>query len=819
MTTLNITTDKTRAQMITELTNWASGTKVGGSDRVWACSDSIFVNANIEIYGLTLIFSSAKYIRANASATINVSSLVRGEYSESAIIYLKHSKGSAIGLVAGTGKWIGSGVTFLLDTGNIVFSSSTSDTVLLDTILIAAGGTDPYINITLSGNSNFNLQRSSGVTLRLYGGNLSMNPKGIGAVSGRGFASIKLLANNPTFYGFIMNATAAFPIQTASTSFTANTMTFIDGKIDPVLIHGYPANNSGVVRILKRTITLLPVTTTRAPVSAFKYRVSSNRVLEPASTTTNNFTIVTNQSGNTNDTYLLTVFRGAGTSNTGATYKSLTNLTIDKDMRVQYRKYGLKESSFSSNSYDFAVDAKSTMLADTFIHSATPILASTTTASQFYDGVRSLVANNYAFPEDLLTTDGETLTIKTGWTLDYDAVNTNLSVSTSANKIFLGKDSYIGKNFNYSKIVGSVASSMSTHTNLTFTRADGKANLNLQITCPPGSSDPVAGVWLFSQGLDNRAGMITGQTTGTGITNISLQVSATAKYYCTAKALGSNQFAPFIIEPVGGLGTSKELTLLVYEKNDGTPLLPTTLTPAQTAVADTLVFHNTHVEITIPSGFATNPRWSSTDKIWQYKAEDFIPIAYKLDVIQTALIMAGRNQLMFFQEGRILISAATNAKVLEQDPDNKTTVSSTTNVKVSLTTISMGRIGDTDARNTFIDNENGAIDVRGGVPINGGFSIADANRLVAIKADTNGIGGVKTVVDANKVLATAIKNDTGTIKNDTGLIKTKADETHQRLALDSTKPLTNKPDGGITSTGINIVATELGDGSIKQTRS
>ena len=49
----------------------------------------------------------------------------------------------------------------------------------------------------------------------------------------------------------------------------------------------------------------------------------------------------------------------------------------------------------------------------------------------------------------------------------------------------------------------------------------------------------------------------------------------------------------------------------------------------------------------------------------------------------------------------------------------------------------------------------------------------------------------------------------------TGNIKER--EIHTRLGLDSTKPLTNKDDGGITATGINIVATPSGT-DIIQTR-
>lgn len=786
--------------MVTELTNWADATKVSGYDYVWAISDNINVSATADISGLNLIFSSTKRIYASAGGTITVSNDFVDRYIYPTKITVKQASDTDINLVVGTGKWVGKGLTFAVESGNLRFDSNTSQTQLRDLSVDALISSVSALRVLLHNAGEINLYRITGMTVIRYGGILSMNPRGIGLVSSQSYGAAKLVAINATFPGFVISSDATHRTQTASSAYNATTMTFVDGKVNPEFLDAYPKDNDAVIRLIKRTITFKPVSNDGSNVSGFKYRISSNRVLQPAGTTTTNFTIVQNTSADFNGTYLLTVWRGTRPTGTD-TYNPLRDRTIDKDMRVQYRKYGLREAIFSSNSYNFAVDAPAIMATDEFVSTNPVIFNTLVNASQFYDSVRSGCATYLDFPEDLLITDGKVLTIKSDWKLKRSATATSSVITVATKEIVIDKDSYLGKMntgiFKFDTIAGFVDDSMTGHTNMVFARQDGKANLNLQITCPAGSLDPVAGVWLFSQGLDNRAGMITGQTTGTGVQNITLLVEATDKYYCTVKALGSNQYVPFVVDPVGGLGASKDITLFGYEKNDGTPLLPTSLTPAETAIADTFQFHGTHIEISIPDGFATNPRWSSADKIWQYKASDFIPLAYKLDVIQTALILLGRNQLMFLQEGRILISATANAKILDQDPDNKTTVGSTTNVKISLTTISIGRIGDTDGRNTFIENENGTIDVRGGVPINGGFSIADANRLI----DTN-----------TKV--TAVKTETDKLP----AIQTKADETHQRLALDRAKPLTSKPDGGITSTGIAITATELADGSVVQTR-
>lgn len=783
MAVLNITTNKTRAQMVTELTNWANATKVSGYNYVWAISDNINVSATADISGLNLIFSSTKRIYASAGGTITVSNDFIDRYIYPTKITVKQASDTDINLVVGTGKWVGKGLTFAVESGNLRFDSNTSQTQLRDLSVDALISSVSALRVLLHDAGEISLYRITGMTVIRYGGILSMNPKGIGLVSSQSYGAAKLVAIDATFPGFVISSDATHRTQTASSAYNATTMTFVDGKVNPEFLDAYPKDNDSVIRLIKRTITFKPVASDGSNVSGFTYRVSSNRIVQPAGTTTPNTQISTQTNKAYGYQYLMTVWRGSRPTGTD-TYNPLRDRTIDKDMRVQYRKYGLREAIFSSNSYDFAVDAPAIMATDEFASTNTTLFKAFVNASQFYDFVRSICETYLTIPEDVVITDGEVLTIKTDWKLKRSATATSAIIYEAQKEIVIDKDSYIGKMntgiFKFDAIAGDVDSSMTGHTNLKFARTDGKANLNLSITCPNGSQDPVAAIWPFSQGLDNRANIIAGQTTGTGTKNITLLVDATVKYYGIAKALGANQYRPFPIEPVGGLGATIPITLFVYEKNDGTPLLPTTLTPAQTAIADTFLFHDTHIEIKIPAGFATNPRWSSTDKIWQYKVEDFIPIAYKLDVIQTALTMVGRSQLIFLQEGRILISAATNDKVLEQDPDNKTTVSSTTNVKVSLTTISIGRIGDIDARNTFIDNGNGTIDVRGGVPINGGFSIGDASRLV--------------------------------------IVETKTNETHQRLALDATKPLTSKPDGGITSTGIAITATELADGSVVQTR-
>ncbi len=790
MASLNITTNKTRAQMVTELTNWADATKVSGSDYVWACADTINVTATIDISGFTLMFANDKIIQSNTGGTITVSSDIFSTYTRRTFIYFIHTAAvrRPFEIVIGTGRWVGKGITFTLNGGDLGIDSASSITNIADVDIIGistAYATEARIGVAPTG--EVNLLSVTGCSLRFRTGStygkISMNPDGRGFISGDKLNSCKLLVNSTTIDGFVVQSSSARKFSVQPYTGSTYTLVFKDGSVNPDFLVGYPQASSAICN-LERTITLKPIDNSKQNISGFKYRVSSKRVVNPGGTETDNQTIVTNQSGDYNSTYVLRVWNGIRPTG-GGTYNPFRDQIIDKDMRIQYRKYRLEEATFSSNSYNFAVDAPAIMQVDEFIQSSTtPSSENTTTAAQFYDVIRGLVSFGFNLPEDLLTTDGETLTIKSDWFLS-EGTGPGSSIDATIKTIYLGSTCYLGSmntgKFRYSKISGAVRDNMSTHTNLAFARTDGKANLVMNITCPAGSKDPVVAIWPFSQGLDNRANLITGQTTGTGVRNVTLLVDATVKYYCIAKALGANLYRPFSIDPVGGLGGSKDITLFVYEKNDGTPLFPDTLTPAQTAVADTLDFHGTHIDVKIPTDFASNPRWSATDKIWQYTVDDFIAIAYKLDVIQTALTLSvARNQLIFMEEGRLLISAAADDKILEQDPANKTTVSSTTNVKVSFTTISIGRIGDIDARNTFIDDVNGTIDVRGGVPINGGFSIADADRLV--------------------------------------IVETKANETHQRLALDSTKPLTSKPDGGITSTGIAITATELADGSVVQTR-
>ncbi|MCK5813089.1 MAG: hypothetical protein KAH03_02480 [Cocleimonas sp.] len=92
--------------------------------------------------------------------------------------------------------------------------------------------------------------------------------------------------------------------------------------------------------------------------------------------------------------------------------------------------------------------------------------------------------------------------------------------------------------------------------------------------------------------------------------------------------------------------------------------------------------------------------------------------------------------------------------------------------------------------------------------------------VVSIKAQTDTLPAIKTKTDKITAIQTETEKITA-IKVQTdklSTVDTKVNEIHQRKALDGAKPVTFKGDGAITSSGMNITAQELGDGSIKQTR-
>ncbi|GFO72942.1 hypothetical protein BJAS_P3479 [Bathymodiolus japonicus methanotrophic gill symbiont] len=784
MAVLNITTNKTRAEMVTELTNWASATKVGGNDYVWSCTDHISVQAEIDISGFTLLFANDLRIVANPGGVITVSGNIFNTYTRKTSIYLTHTASSrtAFEMVAGTGRWVGKGATFLLDGGDLAFDSATSVTQLYDVDIIGIRttyATEARLGVAPTG--EINLLSVTGCSLRFRTGStygkISMNPDGRGFISGDRLNSTKLLVNSTTLDGFVVQSSSARKFSVQPYTGSTYTLNFKDGSVDPDFLVGYPQASTAICQI-QRTITLKPTDTDNNNVSGFKYRVSSNRVVNPGGTVTNNHTIIENQDGNYNSTYVLTAWRGVRPTGSG-TYNSFRDQTIDKDMSVQFRKYGLREASFSANEYKFAFNAPAIMAKDEFTSTNAVIFTNYANASQFYDSMRSGAATHFTIPEDFITTDGKVITIKTGWKLKRSATATATIVDPTPKEIILDKDSFIAKSntgvFQFDTFAGFVDDTVAGHTNMRFARNDGKANLVIEVDCQPGVSDPSVGVWPFSLDPNVRTGIIYQQVTGTGTQNVTFLVDPAVKYYGIAKGHKSNQSKPFVIEPTGALGATAKISLYPFQKPNGDNILPNTLTTAQTKIADMFIFDSGHVDIRLASDFASDPRWSATDKIWQFTADDFIPIAWKMDKILTAKEYLLMPQIIFINEGVLLVSSGASAAILEQDATNTATAGG--EMKMSLTTMSVGRIGDTNARNTFIDNSNGTIDVRSGTPVsvsvNGGFTASSATKL---------------------------------------------DETHQRLALDPAKPLTSKPDGGITSTGITITAVTTADDEVVQTR-
>ncbi|GFO72871.1 hypothetical protein BJAS_P3407 [Bathymodiolus japonicus methanotrophic gill symbiont] len=429
---------------------------------------------------------------------------------------------------------------------------------------------------------------------------------------------------------------------------------------------------------------------------------------------------------------------------------------------------------------------------DVYIKFSTPTFNHFTAIVELYDAVRSLVASNFALPEDVVETDGKTFAIKATWTLKRSATAVNTTIDSTNRFIILDKASYLGKYtqgvWDCNRISGAVDTSMDGHTDLTYGRSDGQANITMRINCPFGVEAAAVGIWPFSQGTGNRANMISGYRAGVGIINIQLVVSPTVKYYAVAKGHGSNMTAPFIIEPVGALGGVINTALDRIDKSTGLGLIPVVLTTEQTRIANMFVFDATtqDIEIKLPTDYASDARWDATNRIWQFLGSDFDAIAYKVDHIQTTAQFMARTQRVFFSDNKMELSSDVHAGLLKQSATNATTAGGA--VKISLNQSSVSQFGDSFQKNTFIDNSNGVVDVVGGNPLSLHISGQGLTPAQATKLD--------------KITAISLSTS----------------ETHQRLALDRAKPLTSKPDGGITSTGISITATELADGSVVQTR-
>lgn len=855
MSTLSITTDKTRAQMVTELNGWANATKVSGYDYVWAISDNINVSATIDISGFNLVFASTKRMQAQAGGTINVSTDFINRFNYPTRLTFTQASDTDTELVAGTGRWVGKGLSIAINGGNLRFNSDTSQTNLEDLSVDAIKSSVSALRVLLHNNGVINLYRVTGMTVIRYSGVLTMNPYGDGLVSSQNYGSPKLVAINSTFTGFVVSSDATHRTQTASSAYNATTMTFVDGKVNPEFLDAYPKDNDGVIRIIKRTLTLNPKDSVGANVTGFKYRVLSKRVVMPNTVVTDDYVVVSSSSANYGGHYLMTVWRGVRATGSSG-YNPLRDITIDKELTVKVRKYGYKEGEFKANSYYYSETATPTLEIDIYTKVPAPILNHLNHAAQFYDAVRELVALDMAIPEDLFTTDGVIIAIKPTWTLKRSATATNIAIDKTSKSIILDKDSYIAKHksgkWDYTGFTGTVDATMDGHTNMSFPRTDGNANLTVRVTCPFGVEDGVVGVWKHSQGVTNRAGIIASYKAGVGIIDIPLVVSPTEKYYAVAKAHGSNMTSPIIVEPIGVLGTTVNISVDRMDKATGHGLLPIALTAAQQRIADMFIFDSStnDIDIKLPTDYSTDSRWDGTNRIWQFLADDFGTIAFKIDEIQTTTTFIATTQRAFFLDNKMELATDVHAGILKQSSQNTTIAGGA--VKVSFNLFSISRFGDNFQKNTFIDNSNGAIDVVGGIPlaisVSAGLTPTEKAQLTAVKTEADKIPAIKTQTDK----LTAVKTETDkiqSVKNETDkitsietetdkipAIKTKTDlivagsgglttaqstqlrETHQRLALDSAKPLTNKPDGGFTSSGITVAGTSLADGSTVQTR-
>lgn len=932
MATLNITTAKTRAQMITALNSWAGATRVvTGNNYIWSCTDHINVSASVDISGFDLIFATGKRMYASAGGIINVSTVYLSTqsfpnvYIYPAKISLRGASNVDINLVSGTGKWLGRGLTIIIDSANIRFDSSTSETKLYDVTIDASVSAVTALKVLLHDDGELNLYRVTGLTVVRYGGKLTMNPKGDGLVSSQSGGAAKLVGINATFPGFVIVSDSTHRLQTASSAYNATTMTFIDGKVDPDFLDAYPANDDNVIRIIQKTFKI-------SAAVGFSYRVSGNRWVQPAAVHTPDVTLFTKYDTNQNETYIATVWRG--TRPTGsATYNPLRDIVLYDTITVQLRAYRYYEASLSYTSYFFEEIVRPTLIFNPYITLTTPTY-SIRAASDLYDLIRRLIVLNFLIPEDLLVANGDVLTIKTGWKLarSTDPYYQETSVDVPNKTILVDQDVRIiqdtGGLVRFTTFDGTVDSSIFDYTNMNYPLPNGKANLTIQIICPPGSKNPVVGVWEFSKGKEIRTGMISGTFAGSGTITVNLAVDPATKYYCVVKAHGAEQYEPFPIYPIGRLGGKFDIQLSPFKNIDRTKVFPATFTPAQTAISNMFVYNghgDNKVEFKLPTSYASNSRWDDTNKIWQFTLEDFIPIAWKFDELQSSIGFLLLPQVFFIADGSIIMGAGFSPKLLRQDTSNKVTAGS--EIKVSFTKLSISQIGDVDKKNLFIDDSNGAIEVSSGAPISvsvtgtgltpterstlndtntkvgnlktetdkipsiktqtdkltaikaktdlivsgggsGGLTPAQATQLTAVKTETDKIQSVKTQTDkitsvktetdkiqsvkteTDKIQSvktqtdkiTSVKTETDkipaiktqtdkipAIKAETDLIvpgfgglttaqSTQLSETHQRLALDSAKPLTNKPDGGFTSSGITVTGTSLPDGSTVQTR-
>lgn len=443
--------------------------------------------------------------------------------------------------------------------------------------------------------------------------------------------------------------------------------------------------------------------------NSFSIQAADNaKVFAKSTKDTKDFGLVGQTDPNGVADFSLDVYLGSN-SRTGGSY-DLPNVVEDyTDITLFIVQYGLLTSQYNY-SFDNSgkVVAKEPLQVDKNITEADVSVVSAytfvSTADELYDLVRQKISMDFTPPDDLITVTATSLVLKAGWTLKSinggsgDALDIN--ATTKIMTVKLG-DTGLLKTSKFDTLAGTIDPSLDGNTNMSYIKSNGKVPVSLDLTLEAGSNSPVFGVWPKSQGLANRTGILTAPASGL------IDVTPGTEMYFVADAVNAYRGEPMAFN-AGTFGNALTGSLRRIKKVDGTNLLPDALLVAQKRIADMMNYNQAaaRVDITLPSNYTTDERWDSASNTWTFKSEDFWPLAYKAEQIQSSEGSLIDPSVVTIDNFKFTLSIASSL-TFRQDVNNPECV-------INMNAFIIKRQGDTEQANTFVDHSNGVILVNAG---------------------------------------------------------------------------------------------------------
>ena len=408
------------------------------------------------------------------------------------------------------------------------------------------------------------------------------------------------------------------------------------------------------------------------------------------------------------------------------------------------------------------------------------------TANKLYDALKLYKVNNITATtgrkSQLISASGTQLTVLSGWTLIRDeTISAAYSVDTT-NRIIRVKTGAGGllATSSFTTITGSIHNSFDGNTSLLYVRSNGKVVVEVNITAETGITDTVFSIWPASQGMNNRANILTAPSTGV------ILATPSTDYYIIADGINAIRSEPEVISS-GPFGATISIPLTRFKFPNGTNILPNSISTAQSRIANMFSINGDIIDITLPSDYATDPRWDATSKTWSFTSDDFIAIAYRLDLLQS-------RQAQLDEPSTILISNATLTFETNSPVKFRQKSTNVSGAVININAFTIRREGDSSQSNTFVDHSNGSILTNAGNPV-----------IATVSTPETVLTEVTNTIPARVEQAT-------TVAKLSGMIETATDGSGDSF---TTEALENSPagggGGGSLNTNQNTILTGLPD--------